>query len=351
MARPRAAVAIMFLLFAFLASTASAESLVFDSSFGSEELSEPAGLALDPEANVWVADYGNALIQGFDPEGEYLNDFEFFGFCPTDVAADSEGDIWASFPEFVPILFDQKSGEILDSAGASSGAGLAVDAEDNLWVATESGVIRQYDPEGKLLAEFGEEGEEPGQFSYPMGIDVDSEGDVWVADTGNDRIQKLSPEGEPLAEFGEKGSKAGQLSEPLDVDVDAEGDVWVTDAANNRVQGFDGEGEFLTQFGETGSGKGQFDYPWGIEADGEGNVWVADSANSRIQKWSPLHKHPTITPEAATGLSQTEATLKASINPNGSETSYQFEYGTSTKYGTKVPAGPKKSARAPKPSR
>jgi RHS repeat-associated protein len=333
------AVAVVSSLLALGTSLASATAPpLYHSAFGAEELGSPAGLTLDGEGNIWVADEGDALIRGFEPSGKYLDDFEFFELPPTDVAVDSDGHIWSSMGECCLLEFDRESGKFLNyNLEAEPALGTAADAKGSVWVTLGTGVIQRYDSAAKLLSEFGEEGSEPGQFDYPVGVDVDAEGKIWVADTGNARVQRLSPAGEILAEFGEEGTEPGQFVEPTDVDVDAEGVVWVVDAGNDRVQAFDAEGEFLTEFGEPGSGKGQFDQPRGIDVDGQGSIYVADRGNSRIQRWESTLKPPTVETKAATGVGETKATLNASVNPHGNETVYQFEYGLTTAYGDAVP--------------
>lgn len=76
----------------------------------------------------------------------------------------------------------------------------------------------------------------PGEFSGPRSVAVDPRGDVYVAEWGNNRVQKLSPSGEPLAQWGSSGSAPGQFSNPSRVAVDGRGYVYVTDSGNNRVQ-------------------------------------------------------------------------------------------------------------------
>jgi len=72
------------------------------------------------------------------------------------------------------------------------------------------------------------------------------------------------------------------------VAVDQEGNVFVADSDNHRVQKFTAEGKFLAQWGEFGEAPGQFNVPLGIAVDKEGNVYVSDSHNHRIQKFAPV---------------------------------------------------------------
>ena len=75
------------------------------------------------------------------------------------------------------------------------------------------------------------------------------------------------------------------LRNPIGVAVDVSGNVYVADTGNHRIQKFDSEGNFLRKWGTLGSGDGQFGYPYGVAADGSGNVYVADTDSHRIQKF------------------------------------------------------------------
>jgi tripartite motif-containing protein 71 len=70
------------------------------------------------------------------------------------------------------------------------------------------------------------------------------------------------------------------------VATDGSGNVYVADSSNDRIQKFDASGAFLTTWGSLGSGNGQFNFPLGVATDGSGNVYVADSGNNRIQKFA-----------------------------------------------------------------
>lgn len=133
---------------------------------------------------------------------------------------------------------------------------------------------------------FGSSGSANGEFSHPAGLTIGAEGVVWVADSNNNRIQKLSSTGEYLSKFGSGGFEPGEFSRPTAVAVDASGNLWVTDANNNRIQKFNPAGEFLKAVGSAGGGPGQFSGPEGIAADGEGHIWVADTYNGRLQEFN-----------------------------------------------------------------
>ncbi|HEX8053896.1 MAG TPA: hypothetical protein VF517_12960 [Thermoleophilaceae bacterium] len=147
-----------------------------------------------------------------------------------------------------------------------------------------------------FLRQFGgQEGKAPGQFALPDGIGTDNAGNVWVADSQNNRIQRFSPTGEvlPFQAFAKRGwSQApGRFKLPYDVDADALGNLFVADTQNNRIQKFTPEGRFVRMWGRNGGdgtagvGPGEMDQPRGLATDPFGNVWVADHENARVLKF------------------------------------------------------------------
>lgn len=137
---------------------------------------------------------------------------------------------------------------------------------------------------------FGSQGTGKGQFEVPGGIELDAEGDIWVVDAINRRIEEFNDAGEPLRSFGSYGWGQGQFSYPTDLAIDGDGDLWVVDASNNRVTEFSPTGEYKSEFGTTGTGDGQFRSPMGIALAPDGNIWVADTENNRLQVFTQSGK-------------------------------------------------------------
>jgi tripartite motif-containing protein 71 len=129
--------------------------------------------------------------------------------------------------------------------------------------------------------------QQPWYFFSPFGIAVEGNGNVYVADSSNCRIQKFTPNGQFLTKWGSEGGGDGQFDGPFGIAIDGNGNVYVADTYNDRIQKFNPEGEFITKWGSEGPADGQFENPEGIAIDGSGNVYVADSGNSRIQKFTP----------------------------------------------------------------
>ncbi len=235
----------------------------------------PTGIACDAEGNVYVADTNNHRVQKFDGKlGQYLMKFGSRG--------NGEGQF-------------------------SSPWGVAVDRVRGYIYVVDSANFRvqKFDPLGEFIMQWGSFGNNDGQFYFPRGIAVDpSDGAVYVVDMGNHRIQKFDTSTNVLpqlitkwggsSEAGHASSpqaqEAGQLRSPWGIAVDGNGDVFVTDTGNQRVQKFDREGNFITQWGGFGGATGQFNFPFGIALDPRGAVFVVDSSNTRVQQFLPAEE-------------------------------------------------------------
>lgn len=123
--------------------------------------------------------------------------------------------------------------------------------------------------------------------SFPFDVTTDSSGNIYVADSGNDRIVKFDPNGNYLMQFGISGKNDGQFMEPRGVAVDHQGNIYVADTMNERVQKFDSGGKFLLKFSSNGTDDGQF-HPYGITVDKSGFVYITDVGNQRIEKFDSL---------------------------------------------------------------
>ena len=177
---------------------------------------------------------------------------------------------------------------VANVAGMAFPSGLAVGKGGNIFVAdTGNDRILKLTPEGKPLAAWGSKGSAPGKFNTPVGLALDRKGDIYVVDSHNDRIEELSPKGRTLLQWGGFGAAPGKFSLPYDVALDHKGNVYVTDSGNNRLQKFSPRGKFLAEWGSPGKQPGQFEAPFGIALDIEGNIYVTDYGNARVQKLSP----------------------------------------------------------------
>lgn len=219
------------------------------------ELLTPYGMAIDSKGLLYVADTKVGAIFIFNPETH-------------DVQLIKHG-------------VDAQFGGIF---------GLAVDDNDQLLV-TDGNLhhVLVFDANHKLRVKFGE-----GVLEEPAGIAVDTENRfIYVADTGLDQIVVFDADNfKPLRTIGTPGKQhtlttPGDFSKPTNVAVDQDGNLYVSDTLNNRIEVFDADGKFIRTFGKNGDGVGDFQRPKGIAIDVDGHVWVADAMLCRLQVYTP----------------------------------------------------------------
>lgn len=173
-------------------------------------------------------------------------------------------------------------------------AAVAVASDGTFYVADVANhQVWHLSAEGEILTRWGEYGTAPGQFHEPSDVAVDAQDNVYVADTWNHRVQKFAPDGEfvlawgRLAEVNRNDATGwGAFFGPRGIAVapdEVGGAVYVADTGNDRVQVFDTEGQFLRVFGGSGVELGQLQEPVGLGVGAEGDVYVADTWRRRIQ--------------------------------------------------------------------
>lgn len=150
-------------------------------------------------------------------------------------------------------------------------AGLAVDGQDRFYVTDdELHRVTVLDRDGQCLGHWGAHGAGPGQFDRPAGIAVDGD-HVWVVDQGNSRVQRFTTGGVFLDAFGSPGAGPGEFDNPWGIAVGPEGDLWIADWRNDRVQRVDARGRHLATYGT-----GLLTRPAGLAVDVGGACHVAD---------------------------------------------------------------------------
>lgn len=184
--------------------------------------------------------------------------------------------------------------QIISGIGLNGPRGLAVAPDGSIYVAdTGNSRIIHLDKSGRIITSWGgrtPDGElppAPGMFMEPWGIAVDSNGNVFVADTWNHRIQKFNASGKFVQEWGSLGqpsNKPDSLWGPRGIVVNPDGRVYVTDTGNKRIVVFDTNGKFLQEFGMEGDS--QLAEPVGIALGPEGQIYVADTWNARVAVFS-----------------------------------------------------------------
>ncbi|MFC5471830.1 S-layer homology domain-containing protein [Cohnella suwonensis] len=280
---------------------------------GLGEFTYPSGVAVDSNSNVYVADWYNNRIQKLT---ESTGDWSQLGGSgsglggfnqPQGVAVDSSGNVYVADTgnhriQKLTVSTSEWSqwGYIGPTYGSVPGefynpSGVAVDSSGNMYVADAGrDRIQKLTVTTGVWSSWGTDDEslDLGQFNSPQGVAVDSDGNVYVADTYNHRIQKLTVSTGVWSQWGKSGggdgSGLGEFNYPSSVAVDSIGNVYVADSENHRIQKLTVStgvwSEWAKSGGGDGSGLGEFYYPSGVAVDSSGNVYVADSENNRIQK-------------------------------------------------------------------
>ena len=133
---------------------------------------------------------------------------------------------------------------------------------------------------------WGSSGTGNGQFNQPAGIDLDSNGNVYVVDKLNHRIQKFDSTGTFLKKWGSLGNSNGKFNSPSDITLDGgNNSIFVADSGNHRIQKFNINGVFDLTFGIYGASDGLFNSPAGISSPSERVIYISDTLNHRIQRY------------------------------------------------------------------
>jgi len=145
--------------------------------------------------------------------------------------------------------------------------------------------VNVFSPEGKLVAQWGKRGTNAGEFTLPRAVAVTSQAEVFVSEYSVlDRIQRFAARGEKLlAGFGHSGNRPGDFNRPEGLCVDSQDRLYVADSCNHRIQVFSSDGKFLRAYGKAGKGIGELSYPYDICVDAAGRQYVCEFGNSRIQ--------------------------------------------------------------------
>ena len=233
--------------------TAGRQKLLFGSSGeGPGEFNHPLGIHISAEGHVFIADSGNRRVQVFDEEGHFL------------------------------YLFDVGTGS--DRKPADPADVLASNYKGRVYVSdNDNHKIKVFNRQGRFQFEWGQFGEEAGEFRYPGILAINAHNELFVVDVLNTRVQKFDPQGNFLLDIGTWGVLPGHLYRPKGVAIDGAGRVLVGDSYMGVIQVFTDLGKFLGVFCEKGQ-KASFITPVGLDYDPTTNrLHVVEMRRHRIR--------------------------------------------------------------------
>ena len=258
----------------------------------------PYGIAIDSKGLVYVADQRVGGIFIFNPANRETqmirNGFEaHFGWI-NGLAIDDDDRLFVSDGKMHRVLIfsphHEIEGQITD--GLSDPVGLALDTTNRFLyvVDTQQDQVLVYDADTqKLLRRIGTGGKnhyltDPGNFAAPQGVAVDKDGNVFVTDTLNDRVEIFDADGVFISTFGKPGDGPGYFARPKGIAIDSDGHIWVADEMQDRLQVFNREGRLLTYIG-VGHGElpGQFKSLIGVAVDKQNHVFTTEQEPGRLQ--------------------------------------------------------------------
>jgi DNA-binding beta-propeller fold protein YncE len=181
-------------------------------------------------------------------------------------------------------MFDRISSVTVDPGGER------VYAVDIGGVNSENHRVRVFDgATGNHLFDIGKRGKGPGEFNLPRDLAIGRDGQLYVVDGGNFRVQVFDPAGRYLHAFGSIGKQLGNFARPKEVATDRDGNVYVVDTAFGNFQLFSPEGDLLMFIGERSEQDGPARYmlPSGVYVDEDGRVYMVDQWFRKVDIFRP----------------------------------------------------------------
>ena len=262
------------------------------------QLIGPAGIAVDSKGLVYVADQKVGAVFIFNTETRdtqlIRNGYEaHFGWI-NGLAIDDDDRLFVSDGKLHRVIIFNTKHEVESqiTEGLVDPVGIALDTANRFLyvVDTQQDQVIVYDADTlKLLRRIGTGGKNhflttPGDFGAPQGVAVDADGNVYVTDTLNNRVEIFDADGAFISLFGKHGDGPGTFARPKGIAIDSDGHIWVADEMEDRLQVFNREGQLLTYIG-TGHGElpGQFKALVGVAIDKKNRVFTTEQFPGRLQ--------------------------------------------------------------------
>ena len=281
----------------------------FSTKFGYTNFTEPIGIAIDSGNNVYVVDSGHSKVVRLDSNGTFALGWGSLGASngqfkhPTGIFVNKNYVFVADSGNARIQMFD-KSGNFLYAWGLY-GAGpsmfhapvaIALDKTGDLFVAdSDRDTIQIFSTGGVYKYQIQSPLTKYASFPAIKAIAFDSEDDFYAVSVDN-RVLKYSSIGNFKNFFGSSGADDGRFNNPAAIAVDSKGNFYVVDSGNQRIQKFDSYGNFILSWGTEGTGPGQFEDPAGITIDSMDNIYIVDKKNNNVQKFSYTRSDKIATP-------------------------------------------------------
>jgi sugar lactone lactonase YvrE len=257
----------------------------------------PYGLAVDSKGNLYIADGKVGAIFVFNTETKDLQMIKNgvnarFGDI-IGLAMDDSDRLFVSDTKLHHILIFGKDRKVEGSIseGLVDPGGMAIDNENRFLYIADPALdqVLVYDADKlNLIRKIGTAGKkhtltEPGQFSVPTNVAVDADGNLYVTDMYNNRVEVFDADGNFIRQWGKAGDRPGTFSRPKGIAIDADGHVWIADAVQDILQCYTADGRFLMWMGGHGLFPGQFRALAGLYIDKNNRMFASEQYPGRVQ--------------------------------------------------------------------